>query len=953
MYSLRVLILGLYLSVPARVAAQSVPASIVPDQTLPTRSQVVAAPNSQQLQIRTGTQVNQNLFHSFSQFSVPNPQTIVHFQNGVDISNVIVRVTGALASDIQGTLRANGQANLFLLNPNGIQFGDQARLQIGGSFVAATADRFLFDGNQTFSAVNPEAPSLLTVSAPIGLQYGQSPGPIALSGPGNQLEFDPITFEIVRTNRPQGLAVLTGKTLGLLGGKVTLAGGNLTAPNGRVALGSVANSGIVTLNPDNLGWQFDHTQIEAFDTIEIGEAASVDISGSGGEIQVQGQFVSVSDGSALLANALGTSGGGQLTIRATEGLEVAGTSMSTPFASVLSTYVGSTASGQGGTLRIQTPYLLVRDGGQISSGTFGPGASGNIEVQAGLIEVAGGSDFGPSGLFTPVAAGATGSGGNISLVTDRLGVFDGAQIFVSTFGDGDAGSLNITAQDVLLDGAAFGVFPSSLLANVEAGATGQGGDISIKSDRLSIQEGAQISAITLGSGSAGNIAVTAQEIELQGISRGNSPSGIFANVEENAFGSTTGSGGTVLLEAADRIRISDGARVTASTFSQGTAGEVRIRAGQLTVTGGTPNGPSAILADTVDSVGGSIFLTADQLQVTDGAQVGTTTFGAGQAGVLDINARQINLIGGVPEGRSGLFATAVVGTGNGGDIIVRAQQLTLQEGAVISASNFPSTSLLLPPGEGAAGNLEVTAATINLDNASLLSAETFAGDRGNIRLQTEQLTLRRQSQITTNAQGTASGGNIVIDAGNGVIVAVPSENSDISANAIAGNGGRVDITTQGIFGLAEQDAPTPESDITASSESGIAGVVNINTVAVDPNQGLLSLPEATASPKLAQGCQPGSASVASRFINSGRGGIRTDPFESRGSNPIIGDIRWPRQWQSETFQSSTRNIQEARGWQQNKAGQVMLISELPVLKNSSFCQVKLQARAASRRAIRD
>ncbi|MGB7416136.1 MAG: S-layer family protein [Thermosynechococcaceae cyanobacterium] len=935
-----------------KAVAQTDPTSIVPDQTLPTRSQVVSTPNSQRIQVQAGTQVNQNLFHSFSQFAVPNSQTTVHFQNGLDISNVIVRVTGSLPSEIQGTLQANGQANLFLLNPNGIQFGDQARLQMGGSFVASTADRFLFDGNQAFSAINPQAPSLLTVSAPVGLQYGQRPGAITVNGPGNQLEFDSATFAISRTNRPQGLAVPTGQTLGLIGGPVTLTGGNLTATNGRVALGSIASPGVVTLKPDNLGWQFDYGQVEAFDAIELGNAASVDISSSGGEIQVQGQFVSVLDGSALLANSLGTSSGGQLTIRATEGLEVAGTSMNAPFASTLSTDVGPAASGQGGTLRILTPYLLVQDGGQISSGTFGSGPAGNLEVQAELIEIAGGSEFGPSGLFAPVAEGATGAGGSISLMTDRLGIFDGAQIFASTFGAGDAGNLNITAQEVVLDGAAFGLFSSSLLANVEEGATGQGGNISVESDLITLTEGAQIVATTFGSGNAGNIVLIAQDIDLQGSDRVDVPTGIIADVEENSFGPTTGTGGRIQLQA-ERLNIQDGALIRASTFSQGNAGEIRIQAGQLTVAGSTPNGPSAILADTVDSTGGSIFLTADQLLVTNGAQIGTTTFGAGPAGTIEVNAQQINLVGGVPEGRSGLFATAVLGTGNGGDIIVQAQDLTLEDGAIISVSNFPSTSLFLPPGEGAAGNLEVTAAAITLEDASLLSAETFAGDRGNIRLQTNQLTLRRQSQITTNAQGTASGGNIVIDASNGVIVAVPSENSDISANAIAGNGGRVDITTQGIFGLAEQDAPTPESDITASSETGIAGVVDINTVAVDPNQGLVNLPDTTASPKLAQGCQPGRPAVASRFINSGRGGIRPDPFEARRSNPIIGDIRWPRQLQSETFQSSTRTIQEAQGWHRNTAGQVMLVSEPPVLKNFSFCQAKPPTKAASRTALRN
>jgi large exoprotein involved in heme utilization and adhesion len=189
----------------------------------------------------------------------------------------------------------------------------------------------------------------------------------------------------------------------------------------------------------------------------------------------------------------------------------------------------------------------------------------------------------------------------------------------------------------------------------------------------------------------------------------------------------------------------------------------------------------------------------------------------------------------------------------------------------------------------------------------------------------------------------------VIDAD--LIVAVPSENSDISANAIAGNGGRVDITTQGIFGLTEQPALTSASDITASSASGIAGIVDINTVAVDPNQGLVNLPEAIATPKLAQGCQPGSPKVASQFINSGRGGLRPHPFEARSSSPVIGDVRWPRQLQAQRSRLSVAHppaVQEAQGWQRDTAGQIRLVSALPAGQTASVCQAQVGSEQALR-----
>jgi filamentous hemagglutinin family protein len=231
------------------VFAHGATAQVAADGSLST---TVVSADGRNFVIGNGDRAGNNLFHSFREFSVPTGGS-AFFDNAIDIQNIFSRVTGGNISNIDGLLRANGRANLFLLNPNGIVFGANAQLYLGGSFVGSTANRLRFADNTIFDMTSTAAP-LLTVSTPAGLQFGNSSGTIRVNGRGNQ--------EIVPTTN-FGLAIAPGQTLALVGGNVTFDGGIATAAAGRLEIGGVAQ-GEVKLSPSPVGWQFDYSSVERF-----------------------------------------------------------------------------------------------------------------------------------------------------------------------------------------------------------------------------------------------------------------------------------------------------------------------------------------------------------------------------------------------------------------------------------------------------------------------------------------------------------------------------------------------------------------------------------------------------------------------------------------------------------------------------------------------------------------
>ncbi|HEY9804919.1 MAG TPA: filamentous hemagglutinin N-terminal domain-containing protein, partial [Leptolyngbyaceae cyanobacterium] len=520
---------------------------IIPDNTLGAEKSVVNS-NANTDRINGGARRGANLFHSFREFSVREGRA-AFFSNPTGVENIFSRVTGDRRSDISGTLGvADGNANLFFMNPNGIFFGPNARLDMRGSFLASTANSLLFDGGLEFSASNPQAPPMLAINIPIGLQFRDNPRRIT-----NWSVADDV-----------GLQVASGKTLSLVGGDVNLEGGKLTATGGRVELGGLAEPGTVGLEITDNIFKLNFPYNNLLANVTLADDARVNVGGGGGgDIAAHANILSMRDGGRLVGGVESTGNGGNITVNSNE-INISGVGQS-EISSGIYQQVVNNASGNLGNITVNTNSFKASFGALV----------GNF-----------------------ILSGATGNGGHINITAQNLSLTDGAKIGTSTFGNGNAGTVKINAQDsISLVGIGTGIY-----SYVENGAVGNAGDIEIKARSMSMSDEAALSSSTwrqqntLGQPShAGTVSLEISDVlSLQG------SSGIFNNVESGAVGQ----GGEVKIQAGS-LSLLNGSQIqtivrdanTNQPAGRGNAGNVNIDVRDALTISGTNDAnrkPSAI-----------------------------------------------------------------------------------------------------------------------------------------------------------------------------------------------------------------------------------------------------------------------------------------------------------------------------------------------------------------------
>ncbi|BBD58251.1 filamentous hemagglutinin outer membrane protein [Nostoc sp. HK-01] len=706
-----------------------------------------------------GQTVNSNLFHSFGQFSLIEGESAI-FQSNANIRNIFSRVTGGYPSNIDGLIfTQNRSVNLYLINPSGIVFGPNARLNVGGStrgsFVATTADALVWSNGSQFSATNPGGTSsLLTiVGDPIGFLFSsRPPQPITVSG--------------------SQLSVYEGQSLLLLGGDISLDNSNLSVDfteGGRIELGAVAEPGTVglTTNGNILSLSFPENLARA--DVSLTQESFLDVTaGNGGSIAINARNIGILGGSQLrggIGSELGNvdSQAGDVTLNATDAIRFdRGDAFSD---------VEEGAVGNGGNIRITANSLSVTNGAQLFASSAGQGNAGNVIINAQQVLFDGTDDEGSlSGAFSDVEEGAVGNGGNIRITANSLSITNGAQLITSSAGQGNAGNVIIDAQQVLFDGTLTEGSGSSVFSNVEEGAVGNGGNIRITANSLSITNGAQLITSSAGQGNAGNVIIDAQQVLFDGTDTEGSGSGAFSNVRERAVGS----GGNISITA-DSLALTNGAQINASTRGQGRAGNVIIDAGEVSFDRGSI---FSSVEQTAVGDGGNIRINANSLALTNGARINAFTRGQGRAGNVIIDAGEVSF------DRSFIFSTVEqTAVGDGGNISITANSLALTNGAQINASTR---------GQGRAGNVIIDARQILFDGTSTNGnipsavfssvAQTAVGDGGDIRISTNSLSVTNGAQFSATSFGQGNAGNIQITAFDNITV---SGTSSISGRSSA------------------------------------------------------------------------------------------------------------------------------------------------------------------------
>lgn len=728
----------LFLTVLFLLIPNSVSAQLIPDRTLGNESSIVNKINELQQEINGGATRGNNLFHSFQEFNVNSGQNVIF--NAPGINNIFTRVTGSNISNILGTLGVNGNGNLFLINPNGLIFGQEATLNMSGSFIGTTAESITFNNGFKFSAINPKTiENGITFNFPIQFGFGTKSGPIRVENRGHNLFKSPFEVNLTENLDPfSAIELKNNRSFTLLGNELSFDGGIVKADE--IILGSI-KKGIVSFDPilnDNYRWKVNYDLVSSYGKIALNNQSLLDISSldlndmpfqnvsssNMRGLDLRGSEVTLTNGTILLSQSLTNSNiDKEIKIIASDSLEISDNSSNSFFDRNI----------KGG--------ILSENAGK-SSGT-------NILIETKNLSISNAQIF-----TTNLSNFREASGGNVNIKAGNINLEKTGNISTQNFGEGQGGNITIDILETLqIEGVNMPLDNvNSTISSINL-STGRGGNVNISGQNALLKNGGSIgSNLIFGTGNAGNINIKiADTIKLTGKGSFLRLPNVSANNPSRIISDTfsLGNGGNINIETSNLL-IENGAEISTSTSGIGNAGQLTI------------NSLEQIIVNNANIKASTNNPSASQREGL--AFFGFPSEALGSAGNIDLRTNKLSVING------GSITTSNETAQNAGNITIDSKDILLDRGKIIAEAR-----------EGSGGNITIDTRILKLLNKSEISANVGFIDKNGV------------------FQGFGNGGNININAlsRNGAVAVL--DRSAITANATLGRGGNIRIAAVALF----------------------------------------------------------------------------------------------------------------------------------------------------------
>jgi filamentous hemagglutinin family protein len=625
--------------------------------------------------------------------------------------------------------------------------------------------------------------------------------------------------------------------VGLVGESVRITDG---AVRSSANAGSTGNAGPVTITADAL--EIGAGGLIGSTTFAAGDAGSVAVDAR--DLSIAGEASGLPTGISAEAGPMATGNAGRITIRSSGQVAVrsGGTVGSTttgpgeggavevdanklvisrdgaPFATGISAQAGPGSTANAGTVRISANDLLVENGSTIESSTFAAGSGGEVVVAAGHLRIVGDQSPFLTGIAAGTSSDSTGDAGSVAVSAAALEISDGGEISSGTLGTGDAGPVSVASDDLVLRrGGSISSATSS---------AGQGGPVTVGAGRLFV----------IGSGSG-------------------SPTGVLAQANRTSAGSA----GQVAVTT-EEIELRQGGQISTATFGSGSAGQVRVRTSRLLIDSDGAAVATGILSDNdPGSLGnaGSVLVMADDLTVQDGGRISSFTGSSGTGGDVSVDAARLTIDAQGSPFLTGIAAAALPGsTGDAGAIIVRASDLSIRDQGVVTSTSR---------GSGRAGNVRIHGGDVRLEDAAVRTAG-IGTEGGRISMAADERIYLRRSETTSSGIEAAAGASVI----------------SLAAPQIVLNASTVTSLTGDGQPLAGSGEASLLGDATViSADSLVAGSSSVVISGLQTNLGSdLQLAPAgflDVSRLLRESCAATGGAPRSTFTRGGRGGLPPGP----------------------------------------------------------------------------